>query len=605
MTLRLRTPQRPRRSSADSEDRFQFLVTVGFIVVIVAVVLILVAAVGINYYNAHFKAVATVEGQGITRDDWADRITLTLFRIDRAEAQLREAVASGQLDEATAASRQQSLQQAADNAGQQAVEDLIDLTFQEKLAQGRGISVTDADIDAAIAKESSTGERRQVQAIFVEPETDEAGAVPTAEQDAAARETAESALAAMEDGMPFAQAAQIYSTDISSENNGEYGIITAENETDAEWVEAVFELEVGERTEVIKGEDGIYRIGQVSRIYPATNDPNFLTQLDTRLNRAAYRDNVRSETYAERLRDQVTDEALAGDVEQVHLSDIFIQGTAFDEAADPETVSPGDEIRASHILYSPNDDAQAAGTLPDDDPAWAEAEAEADDATGRVTAIGDIPERELAFGGIATAESDDEGSGAQGGDLGWFTRDAMVPEFADPLFDDEELERGDIIGPVRSDFGWHVIMFIDRRAPTQDRVGEVEDALAASGADFADVARDLSDGDEAADGGDLGWLIRQQVPEDAQEAVFALRPGETTRATFVDTGDETTTGYHFYRVDERGPRALDAQQKTLLRDSAFSDWYADETAKAEEEGRIVRDPEIFTPTDPNTDPTIQ
>ena len=88
--------------------------------------------------------------------------------------------------------------------------------------------------------------------------------------------------------------------------------------------------------------------------------------------------------------------------------------------------------------------------------------------------------------------------------------------------------------------------------------------------------------------------------------MFALRPGQASRAIFVDSGDETTTGYHFYRVNERGERELDPSQQALIRDTAFTDWYQEETTKAEDEGRITRDPDVFTPsTDSDLDQPIQ
>ena len=51
------------------------------------------------------------------------------------------------------------------------------------------------------------------------------------------------------------------------------------------------------------------------------------------------------------------------------------------------------------------------------------------------------------------------GSGALGGDLGAFTRKELVPEFGDALFDAVDPQSGDIIGPVRTEFGRHVIMY--------------------------------------------------------------------------------------------------------------------------------------------------
>ena len=58
------------------------------------------------------------------------------------------------------------------------------------------------------------------------------------------------------------------------------------------------------------------------------------------------------------------------------------------------------------------------------------------------------------FAAVAKAESDDTGSGQEGGDLGSFTRGRMVPAFEQAAFSQKE---GEVGGPVRSDFGWHVI----------------------------------------------------------------------------------------------------------------------------------------------------
>lgn len=64
------------------------------------------------------------------------------------------------------------------------------------------------------------------------------------------------------------------------------------------------------------------------------------------------------------------------------------------------------------------------------------------------------------FAKIAAELSKDPGSGKEGGSLGWFSKDRMVPEFAEAAF---KLKKGEVSEPVKSQFGWHVIKLEDRR----------------------------------------------------------------------------------------------------------------------------------------------
>lgn len=76
------------------------------------------------------------------------------------------------------------------------------------------------------------------------------------------------------------------------------------------------------------------------------------------------------------------------------------------------------------------------------------------------------------FAKVATELSKDPGS--QGGDLGWFTRDRMVPEFADAAF---KLAPGEISAPVKSQFGWHVIKLEEKRAKPFPELDTVRDQV--------------------------------------------------------------------------------------------------------------------------------
>ncbi len=61
-------------------------------------------------------------------------------------------------------------------------------------------------------------------------------------------------------------------------------------------------------------------------------------------------------------------------------------------------------------------------------------------------------------------------SGASGGDLGYFDRDAMVAPFADAAF---KLKKGQISNPVKTQFGWHVIKLEDKRNKPTPSLEEV------------------------------------------------------------------------------------------------------------------------------------
>ena len=112
----------------------------------------------------------------------------------------------------------------------------------------------------------------------------------------------------------------------------------------------------------------------------------------------------------------------------------------YDEAS--KQISGDQEVRARHILVETEDEAKAVK---------AELDKGAD------------------FAELAKKKSKDPGS-ADGGDLGFFTKDQMVPEFSAAAF---ALEPGKISDPVKSQFGWHIIKVEEKRnrkAPEFDQV---------------------------------------------------------------------------------------------------------------------------------------
>jgi len=103
-----------------------------------------------------------------------------------------------------------------------------------------------------------------------------------------------------------------------------------------------------------------------------------------------------------------------------------------------------EERRASHILIAVKPDAKPEEKKAARDKAQAIFE--------RVT------KNPASFAEVAKKESQDPGSAVQGGDLGFFPRGAMVKPFEEATYAGK---KGDIVGPVESDFGFHVIRITD------------------------------------------------------------------------------------------------------------------------------------------------
>lgn len=91
------------------------------------------------------------------------------------------------------------------------------------------------------------------------------------------------------------------------------------------------------------------------------------------------------------------------------------------------------------------------------------------DADAILTAVKADPSK---FSQLASEKSVDGGSAKEGGDLGWFEKNRMVPEFAEAAFAGE---KGAIVGPVQSKFGWHIISIDDKRDAVP--VEEVSDKI--------------------------------------------------------------------------------------------------------------------------------
>jgi peptidyl-prolyl cis-trans isomerase C len=80
------------------------------------------------------------------------------------------------------------------------------------------------------------------------------------------------------------------------------------------------------------------------------------------------------------------------------------------------------------------------------------------------------------FAKLAKENSQDPGSAAQGGDLGCLGKGETVPEFEQAAFG---AERGEIVGPVQTEFGYHILQVTDVKSEQTRSLQEVESQIRA------------------------------------------------------------------------------------------------------------------------------
>ena len=138
-------------------------------------------------------------------------------------------------------------------------------------------------------------------------------------------------------------------------------------------------------------------------------------------------------------RNRVLMESLLQNVGRAAVTDEAMH-KVYDDAT--KQMQPEQEVHARHILVPTEDEAKA---------------------------IADQLKKGADFAALAKEKSKDPGA-ADGGDLGYFTKDQMVPEFAEAAF---KLDKGQISDPVHTQFGWHIIKVEDKRTkptPTFEQV---------------------------------------------------------------------------------------------------------------------------------------
>ena len=543
---------RKHRPRWQDELRTQQLIVIAFAVAIALALGIFGAAAWNGFWEAHFRPVASVAGTTYDRSDLdvqrrilVAEATATVTELQSQLGGPRDQLIQQQIDQ---------ISTALSDLDAAAATSLVDGAVLASQADAFGITVDEDEIDAGVAERHTLAERVRAQLIVVNtlPDDAEAGAEPTDEQIDAAREEAEAAIGRIEGGEDFATVAGEVSDDFTASLGGTLGWIGADDAAYGEYFDAIAEADVGELVGPVETETGFAVLQALERRERTTDGPLRDQLAGQNIDDATYRDYVRSQLLVEAFRAHFEDEVVASPTAQRRVAQIFI-------AAATEAVVP--QERARHVLIQPLPDADDQTAATEEE--WAAALAEAEEVHDELSAD------DADWFVIAEERSADTGSGARGGDLGWYdpANTGFVEEFSAVLAD---LEVGELSQPVRTEFGWHVIQKTGERTSPQAEADELVDQLREDPDSFAEVATRLSeDPDTAREGGELGWVAPYQLDEPLEEVVFALdEVGEIS-----DPYDGASAGITIFQLLETSEsREIEEDRLEEIRSSGFDRW---------------------------------
>jgi parvulin-like peptidyl-prolyl isomerase len=546
------------------------LTNLAFLAAIAFSALLLVGAVGASWWGSTFATAVEVNGRSMSVGEARARGDIELFRLGLESSRIRARVSAGTLSSEQGNAILQEINDASTNIGSQITSEIIDVLLISQLAQARDVTADQTAIDAEWAKETTIPELRLLRRITIDIAKAPKSGEPSAATIADAQARADAIIDELSAGGDFAAIAKRESSDSYAPEGGRIGWSSKDEDplTDLGYA-AAWDLTAPGPTAVIRRAVDQFVIFYVDQIRASSTDADFEKSVsEANVDLDLYKKMSAERALSAALSAHVTAELLVEPVQQRDVSFVSI--------AAPQDGGVSEEVQVRHILYSPNDDSEGAGTLDASDPAWAAAEAEATAAYEKILA--GTPIEDLA------SASDDEGSGAEGGLLAWAIKGTFVPEFDEAVWADG-LKQGDLLGPVKTQFGYHVIQFEERRAGIMLRLEQLATDLAAAGADFDAVAADAEKEIDGLTVDRPGFVVRYAINPQLSAMVWKLGDGEVSGVKTL--GDQLA----IIRVNAIENKPYTEEQRTAVEASGFLIWLDGYTsaAKIVIDGAVVQE----------------
>lgn len=196
------------------------------------------------------------------------------------------------------------------------------------------------------------------------------------------------------------------------------------------------------------------------------------------LNQLLKQRGVSNSQFTEDLKTQIKIKKLVNSIQKIEITDTDAEkyyNTHKNE------FTHGEQVRASHILISANVlelIQQIKSKNPNIDPTELNKKVEEQVASQKAKAeavLAEVKKNPDNFEKIAQQKSDDKASGERGGELGFFPKEAMVPEFANAAFSMKPNTISEKL--VQSPYGFHIIKVTDRMAAGSTPFAKVKDEI--------------------------------------------------------------------------------------------------------------------------------